>query len=880
MPKSRVVIGAEPQDIIAGLNTQFRPHQISNGATPFCVNVDFSRNPGAISKRRGREIFGCSRFPSEGFVNGLQQYIDENQQETIFAAYCDNSSSSISERVVHDLVDVDVISYNAIGDPIKITVTAHGLSTGDVVLFQDQSPDYYLLADNYYTITVLNANDFTLNGTVVRPVTIEQVIGITAPDPNTVTLKITAHGLSTGNLVDITNLSPDSFSISGNTYNVTVIDLDHFVLDGAVAGSTMAYVPTTGNIGNIADRTSPQAGHITYTNTVANVTSSAERIAIVPEEDGSSCVWTDVYPNSALVINEVTGANDPFEIDELFNDGVHTNVLITATGLDSLVLEGTVGYFTSQAPDSYGIKDTYHVLRTTDVTDTYDLVDKTLGGSAITFKFFPESGYVQPGISLQVQPVLIDTTTDHGLITGDKVLITGLSPDTFGVNGFEWTITRESDTLFTLDGSETFLSGSYTPDAGTVVVNTNSIPCGDINFTTFQNICIAVGANIATLYWYTGITPNAFIPLLGLPPANGQQITVFQNRVFIGDTSAGSSRLHFSAASNAFDWTSANNAGFIDINPNDGEYITGLEVCGGYLFIYKQTRVYILSGADPSTFAVAQAPTFDGAPYGRSLVNFGTFINFLSQRAVQSTAPGSYNAEQSKNIIHNIDGTNTRSLMPNISTDARLTAVGGRRLFQYWLAFDADGSGVNGSAYVLDYITQCWTYYDNVNARLFKTFINGDLMSGAGDQIAVYRHDVGETDIIFAGVTPIDTAWQWFTKEFVVTDISDIKTLNDVFIMSPVTEGATVTLNTFINGSPQGDPVIWSLSASRSMVPNSTTVVQYADMLVAEQGNTFQFSLSDDSTYPIVIDGLAAIFDITGHIKWGGGPISANPPTQ
>lgn len=708
MEKAYIHIGNTYQDILAGLNTIYAPHQISNGATPYCQNVDFNRNPGTIAKRRGHVVYSCPRDPSVGYVTGLHEFIDENQQTTVFASYADTdqTTTTLTRKVSQ-------IEWTGSGQPFKVTIVNHGFTTGQVVSFHGQSPD--------------------------------------------------------------------NFSIAGNTYTITVSTSSTFTLDG------------TGSVGSISTQTGAAAGYLDY----EVDTGVYGAIAIVPQEDGSGCEWTDVYkgytPHTIEVVAGVT------------------------------------------APDP----------------------------NTVTL-----------------------TVSNHGLITGQTVLIQDLSPDTLGLNNLTWTVTVTDADHFVLDGAVAVSTSAYVPTSGTITTGVQSIGVADINFATFDNICIAVGANIATIDWYTGITPNFFEPLLGLPPANGQQIIIFQNRVWIANTSAGHSRLHWSAASNPFDWTTVNDAGFVDVNPNDGDFIVGLAVSGGYLYIFKQHNVYILTGSDPTTFSLTQTPVFDGCIYGRSIVNMGTFVDFLSPRAILGTAPGAYNTEQSIAIKPNIEGT-ANNFLPNIDADARLLAVGGRRFFQYWLAFDPNNSGINSCAYVFDYITSTWTFYNNINARVFKTFNDGRLVAGASDAINLYVYDTGEVDEGQAAGGSLSIPMIWYSKEFdnipidaqKTTDFMDIKTLQDVGIHAPVLTDGSITMNVLVNGADAADPVVWSLDPSDTSVPDATITVQYANMLTAEKGNILQFALSDD-TYnsPTKIDGLMAVVDIEEHQFWGPGPSSANPP--
>lgn len=380
-----------------------------------------------------------------------------------------------------------------------------------------------------------------------------------------------------------------------------------------------------------------------------------------------------------------------------------------------------------------------------------------------------------------------------------------------------------------------------------------------VEFTTFTNLCIAVNKNIATL---KSAGPFAFTPLLGLPPANARYIIVYKNRLFIANTSAGNSRLHFSAASNAEDWTTVNSAGFIDINKDDGDEITGLGVSAGYLFIFKRRSVHILSGTDPSNFVVGRTPVLAGCNNNRTIVDMGTFLIYGSDNKIVTTAPNNNNGEMSLSIKQDYE---------NLPQAAKLGACAGRRLFQYWYAFDSNADGKNDSAYVLDYHTQAWSFYDNINARVLKTLANETLISGGSDAQILRLHDSTEND------TGVAINMRWRSKMFDITgSFMDIKILQDIGIHCTALTGKTLTMKVLIDGKDAGDTVVWSLTPLNT---GETEVVQWSKQLVSEQGHFIQFEFSNaELDAPVVLKGFEVTVDVKPHQFWGPGPTSATVP--
>ncbi|MCL4440799.1 MAG: hypothetical protein M1609_09500, partial [Firmicutes bacterium] len=117
---------------------------------------------------------------------------------------------------------------------------------------------------------------------------------------------------------------------------------------------------------------------------------------------------------------------------------------------------------------------------------------------------------------------------------------------------------------------------------------------------------------------------NAVADLGGTPP-KGQYAAAHKNYLFLAQTSANPSRLHFSEVLNIESWPALN---FIDISPNDGDWITGLLPFDDYLIITKQRSVWALVGDGTSDFAVKRVHSGIGCVAPRSLVRMGDLFGF------------------------------------------------------------------------------------------------------------------------------------------------------------------------------------------------------------------------------------------------------------
>src|SRR5574344_663629 len=83
-------------------------------------------------------------------------------------------------------------------------------------------------------------------------------------------------------------------------------------------------------------------------------------------------------------------------------------------------------------------------------------------------------------------------------------------------------------------------------------------------------------------------------------PLKSDVMAIYKGRVWVAQNSA----LHFSALGKYNDFTTENDAGYIENFHNDTESIIALKPYREYLAIYKKNSVYLLSGSSPEDFSI------------------------------------------------------------------------------------------------------------------------------------------------------------------------------------------------------------------------------------------------------------------------------------
>lgn len=145
---------------------------------------------------------------------------------------------------------------------------------------------------------------------------------------------------------------------------------------------------------------------------------------------------------------------------------------------------------------------------------------------------------------------------------------------------------------------------------------------GQFFFTTLLSKMIVVNKLNAPRK-YDGTTLSA----LGGNPPNAQYVAAHKNFLFMAHSTANPSRLYFSEVLNIESWPVLN---FIDVSPNDGDWITGLLPYDDYLIITKNRSVWILVGSGTSDFEVRRLHAEIGCVAPRSLVRMGEAFAFVA----------------------------------------------------------------------------------------------------------------------------------------------------------------------------------------------------------------------------------------------------------
>lgn len=359
-------------------------------------------------------------------------------------------------------------------------------------------------------------------------------------------------------------------------------------------------------------------------------------------------------------------------------------------------------------------------------------------------------------------------------------------------NGTERFLAAVNDDVYKLTTPSTWTS-----------IHTNASNNGQkVRFASFR--LTAAATETSVIFVGPGLTTQKWTPdsasssnLGGTPPSNANFICVHKNRLFIANHSAtgGKYRVNYSAALNAEDWTTTNDAGSFDVDPGDGE-ITGMVSVGAYLLVFKKFATYVLRGNTPSQFVVQKISPNIGCVAHDTIIRADTFAIFLAHNGVYAATDTGVAL-----LSYNIKPT-----LESLTDTAKAGAVAGKHNTQYWLCVDTDADGKNDTVYYLDYIFGIWGQYTNKNYNAFATRKDGSLIGGTSntDRIDIQNDTNNDNGSAISMI--------WDSPDYDGGDWAKIKQVHDIITAVGPISAKTLTVSHLLNGVVQGTTLSQSLT--------------------------------------------------------------------
>lgn len=336
----------------------------------------------------------------------------------------------------------------------------------------------------------------------------------------------------------------------------------------------------------------------------------------------------------------------------------------------------------------------------------------------------------------------------------------------------------------------------------TTLLSSNFTQGGDFFFATLLDYMVVTNG-IDAPQKYDGDTLSE----LGGSPPRGRFVVAHKNYLFMANAPGGSSRLYFSDVLNLESWPLLN---FIDISPNDGDYITGLLPFDDYLIIAKNRSIWVLLGSGPSDFEVRRIHDGVGCVAPRSLVRLPNFFAFVSSEGIylSNLAEPVLITERLKKTWA---GLNSRKL-----------DLAAGEFYDHKLRMDLPNgdSHINNIRIIFDTIRQA-LYLEEFteHASCYCKFTE------AGKEYLLYGHaNVGQVSYANTGTADNDQDINmvWETKWFDFgSNATEKKVKRTYLVMVPAPTDTTLKIEYIVDGAVQ--PIAQEILVPGSDTPTSIT---------------------------------------------------------
>lgn len=285
------------------------------------------------------------------------------------------------------------------------------------------------------------------------------------------------------------------------------------------------------------------------------------------------------------------------------------------------------------------------------------------------------------------------------------------------------------------------------------------------------------------------------------------------------------------------------NAQFIDINPGDGDKITGLAKFQGLVIIFKERSIYQLqfSTATTPTPVVTQISQATGAVSHKSIDNVENDVFYLSRK-------GYYVLGNEPNFLNTIRSNELSSrINPIIQTINPAQADNAASIFsdfKFYTSFATGGNTYNNQTLIYDRRYLAWSRVDYMDANAWAEFIdtNGQKHLYFADDNQAKVYEVVEGSYSVDG-TPINS--YWISKSFDANNFDEYKRWLDVTILFRQISGS-VTVTFYADN----DQVVKSTSISADTdYTGSIGTTLMGDPIFGGTGTTSSTSTTNNVPY-------------------------------
>lgn len=409
---------------------------------------------------------------------------------------------------------------------------------------------------------------------------------------------------------------------------------------------------------------------------------------------------------------------------------------------------------------------------------------------------------------------------------GFTELGTGLSNNPKGLASFYTTSNRY---LLTVDGTSLkyLNSGTWTAISGATFTANQ-----EVNFVQGnENLYIwngdqagAVLTNALSLSRLT-TAPSAKFGIVYNNTQIVSGVASLPSRVYIADTT-GSDMGDFTNATGTLSTSggvpgatvfAGSGAKFVDVNPGDGDKVTGFAKFQNVLVIFKERSIWQLTFDSSGNTSLAQISNSSGCVSHKSIDGVENDVFYLSRNGyyVLGNEPNYFSVIRSNELSNRINPTIQTISSTNLNRVASIFYD-----FRFYSSVASGGSSYNNTTITYDRRYLGWSLTDHVHANSFTEFIDsaGDrhLYFAADDEAKVYEIEVGTYN---SDGDAIDA--YWVSKAFDAGDFEIYKRWIDITLYFRQILGTiTITIYADNNDIVKQTTISSSTTATGSMGTN------------------------------------------------------------
>ena len=413
----------------------------------------------------------------------------------------------------------------------------------------------------------------------------------------------------------------------------------------------------------------------------------------------------EIYGGLTLTVTNIyTYLNNNFALS-YFDDSTFQNIFYSCNGQEFFKFDGISAF-------AYSLPSLFRYQAYADSFTEISSGSSALGLSGfINFAYALQNAYGLIGPA-QFMSYMIGNNSTFSIVPGATALVTQIGTNglttpfvNFSFSPFSYGATAKI--IWARQGTGDYLYMTTIPYAQTTYILTAAALSNAVmNFDGFTQPNFYIGAfNYQVAPSGFSASTNNNIGFFGGGGINPSYLDIFNNQLALAGIATQPSNVYLSDIGNP---EVIQSDSFFEVRTNDGDVITGLKAYFNQLIIFKKYSFHSLAGTDFSNFQLTQLSSEYGAISNRAICQWEQKLWFLDQKGICE-----YNGANIGIISQKMEDTFKCMNQMAAPTNAIMVHVKDKN--EVWCAIPTNGSFVNNTIVIYDYISDAWRLRQGVN---------------------------------------------------------------------------------------------------------------------------------------------------------------------